>query len=64
MMAITLGFHFADIVNPTEYLAEQHVRVASFTIILVSLRVIKEARTLWMVTLFIIIIKILNFKKT
>ncbi|RNA05570.1 transient receptor potential cation channel subfamily V member 3-like isoform X2, partial [Brachionus plicatilis] len=42
-----LGTHLADILNHSEIIARNHIRVTSISVLLVSARVLKNGRILW-----------------
>ncbi|CAF0899221.1 unnamed protein product [Brachionus calyciflorus] len=48
LLIASLATHLADILNHNETIAKNHIRVTSITVIVLSLRLLKTARTLWM----------------
>ncbi|RNA40720.1 transient receptor potential cation channel subfamily A member 1-like isoform X3 [Brachionus plicatilis] len=60
----SLGTHLADILNHSERIARNHIRVTSITVLFVSARVLKNGRILWepfgmlVMTLYFIVLDI------
>ncbi|CAF1107291.1 unnamed protein product [Brachionus calyciflorus] len=48
LLIISLATHLEDILNHSETIARNHIRVASITVVVLSFRLLKSARTLWM----------------
>ncbi|CAF0738544.1 unnamed protein product [Brachionus calyciflorus] len=48
LLITSLATHLADIVDHNETISRDHIRVASITVIVLSFRLLKTARTLWM----------------